>query len=138
MDAISVQLTVLFEEPFWIGLCERWDGGGYEVSRVVFGAEPKDYELLTWLLREWYSLRFSPSVAAEAPAIRPANPKRMQRQARRALTRPTSTKAQQALAAAREEGKIQRKQRTRAMRDAEEARRLALRRDKAREKHKGH
>ena len=25
MEQVCVQLTVLFEEPFWIGLCERQD-----------------------------------------------------------------------------------------------------------------
>ena len=43
MADVSVTLTVLFDEPFWVGLYERETDGRYEVARVVFGAEPKDY-----------------------------------------------------------------------------------------------
>lgn len=37
-------LTILFEPPFWVGLYERVDGGKYEVCKITFGAEPKDYK----------------------------------------------------------------------------------------------
>lgn len=39
MDTVSCSLTVLFEDPFWIGVYERVDGGLYEAARIVFGAE---------------------------------------------------------------------------------------------------
>lgn len=35
MDKISGKLTVLFEEPFWVGIFERQDGKKYEACRVV-------------------------------------------------------------------------------------------------------
>ena len=35
----------LFEAPFWIGLYERTDNGRYEVCKITFGSEPKDYEV---------------------------------------------------------------------------------------------
>lgn len=38
-------LTILFEAPFWIGLYERTDNGKYEVCKITFGSEPKDYEV---------------------------------------------------------------------------------------------
>lgn len=138
METISIHLTVLFEEPFWVGLCERRQGGQYEACRIVFGAEPKDYDIYALILRDWYRLRFSPGLAAKAAQARRLSPKRMQREARRALTRGPSTKAQQALSAAREAGKAERTARARASREEDAARRLALRREKAREKHKGH
>ena len=93
----SSRLTVYFEDPFWVGLYEREDGGRYEVSRIVFGAEPKDYEVLAYVLKNHSRLRFSPSVAA---AIRPdaENPKRMQRQIRKQTAAGTvGTRSQQAL-----------------------------------------
>lgn len=37
-------LTILFESPFWIGLYEHIDNNKYEVCKITFGAEPKDYE----------------------------------------------------------------------------------------------
>ena len=48
------------------------------------------------------------------------------------------TKAQQALALQRQEGKAARSRRSRAEREAEEARKFALRQEKRREKRKGH
>ena len=56
MADVSVTLTVLFDEPFWVGLYERETDGRYEVARVVFGAEPKDYEVQAWLLANAYTL----------------------------------------------------------------------------------
>lgn len=41
--AFKSSLTILFEAPFWIGLYERTDGGKYEVCKITFGSEPKDY-----------------------------------------------------------------------------------------------
>ena len=38
-------LTVLFEEPFWIGLYERRHNGYYEVCKITFGVEPKISEV---------------------------------------------------------------------------------------------
>ena len=35
-------LTVLFEDPFWIGLFEKTDNEGLHVCKVTFGAEPKN------------------------------------------------------------------------------------------------
>ena len=45
MDITYFKLTVMFQEPFWIGLCERECGGTLEVCRIPFGAEPKDGEV---------------------------------------------------------------------------------------------
>ncbi len=42
MGTRMVRLTVLFEPPFWIGLCEREEDGQYAVCRIVFGAEPRE------------------------------------------------------------------------------------------------
>ena len=43
-------LTILFEAPFWIGLYERTDNGKYEVCKITFGSEPKDYEVQAYRL----------------------------------------------------------------------------------------
>jgi hypothetical protein len=32
---VGIELTVYFEDPFWVGLFERENGDGYAVSRVV-------------------------------------------------------------------------------------------------------
>ena len=40
---VQSALTVFFESPFWVGVYERTDGDRYEVCKITFGAEPKDY-----------------------------------------------------------------------------------------------
>ena len=91
-------LTILFEAPFWIGLYERIDNGKYEVCKITFGAEPKDYEIYEFLLKNWGRLRFSPPIKAEATLEKKINPKRMQREINSQLQdRGIGTKAQQAL-----------------------------------------
>ncbi len=139
METGYANLTVRFEDPFWVLLYERGGGGTYEVCKLPFGAEPGDQEVYAFLLENWRSLRFSPPVAAKVPLERKVNPKRVRREARRAV-RPAAmgTKAQQALALQREEGKAARTRQSRQEREAEEERKFTLRREKRREKRKGH
>ena len=139
MEQVCVQLTVLFEEPFWIGLCERQDSSGYAAGKITFGAEPKDYEVLAFLLARWYEIPFCRPVPEAMPERRAVNPKRMQREARRETgEHGIGTKAQEALKAQREEGRLQRRERRSCARQEEAERRFALRQDKRREKHRGH
>ena len=44
-------LTISFEAPFWVGLYEREEEGLYQVCKIPFGAEPKDYEVYAFLQR---------------------------------------------------------------------------------------
>ena len=34
-------LTILYENPFWIGLYERFDDDKYEVCKITFGADAR-------------------------------------------------------------------------------------------------
>ncbi len=140
MADVSVKLTVLFDEPFWVGLYEREADGRYEAARIVFGAEPRDYEVQAWLLENAYTLRLSPSLeGAKRSGNERVNPKRRQRQAARQMeSAGIGTRAQQALSLQREQQAVQRRERTRELREAEAERRLQLRRQKHREKHRGH
>ena len=82
MDKVSGKLTVFFEEPFWVGVFERVSDGKLSVCKVTFGAEPKDYEIYDFVLKNYYRLRFSPAVAT---GVKEAgrNPKRVQREVRK-------------------------------------------------------
>ena len=62
MGKIRCNLTVYFEEPFWVGVFEVIENRKISAARVVFGAEPKDYELLEYILRYYTGLHFSPAV----------------------------------------------------------------------------
>ena len=136
MDASA--FTVFFEDPFWVGLYERTEAGRYTVCRVVFGPEPKDYEVYDFLLKHWRQLPFSPGLKATREGPQRKNPKRVQREIRRSLSSgSTGTKAQQALSLQREENKQIRKTRSRAEKEAEETHKYALRQEKKRAKHRG-
>ena len=139
MDKVVSKLTVLFENPFWIGLYEREYNGCYEVCKITFGAEPKDYEVYDFLLKNWDKLRFSPSIEAEISTDRHINPKRMQRLMRKQTANTgIGTKAQQALKLQQEQGKLERKSRSREQRKKEKQLQFELHQKKRREKHKGH
>ena len=132
-------LTVFFEGPFWVGVYEREEGERYEACKITFGAEPRDQEVYAFLLEHWRRLRFSPAVAGREREERSVSPKRRQRQIQRQLRSPAlSTKAQQALQLQREQGREARRARTREERETERQRQFALRREKRREKHRGH
>ena len=106
-------LTVLFEDPFWIGLFELADREGFRVCKVTFGAEPSEREIMEFIDRNWYRLRYSRAVDAPITLENRKNPKRQLREARRqTLPQGIGTKSQQ--------------------------RRFELRQDKKKEKHRGH
>lgn len=135
---LKSSLTILFEAPFWIGLYERIDGDKYEVCKITFGAEPKDYEVYDFLLKNWQTLKFSPPVKADRIEERKINPKRMQREINSQLQdRGIGTKAQQALKLQHEQNKLERKIQSREQREAEKERQYALRQEKKKAKHRG-
>ena len=138
MDTESGKLTVFFEGPFWVGVFERISGGKLSVCKVTFGAEPKDYEVLAFILTHYYELKFSGALETEVKHIAD-NPKRRQRSARKQLQSPgIGTKSQQALQMQREAIKKQRSQISKEQQDAEKQRKFDLKQEKRKAKHRGH
>ena len=137
MSISSGQLTVYFEDPFWVGVFEVTEDGKLSVCKVTFGAEPKDYEVLDFILKNYYRLKFSPAVdAAAEKEIR--NPKRMQREIRkRSASTGICTKSQQALQLQREEHKLERIVIRREQKEAEKQRQYELKQQKRKKKHRG-
>ncbi|MCQ2243911.1 MAG: YjdF family protein [Bacteroidaceae bacterium] len=131
-------LTILFEDPFWIGLLESIEGDQMQVCKVTFGAEPTELEVLEFLDRNWNKLKYSKPVVTEVRA-KPKNPKRLQRDARKQIqSTGIGTKSQQALKQQQEENKLERKTISKEMREAEKVRKFELKQAKRKEKHKGH
>ncbi|MEE0066738.1 MAG: YjdF family protein, partial [Evtepia gabavorous] len=111
-------LTISFEAPFWVGLYEREEEGLYQVCKIPFGAEPKDYEVYAFLQRHWKDLTFSPPLPAGTVPRTRINPKRLQREIRKQLQAPAiGTKAQQALQLQREQLGSRRRETARARRE---------------------
>lgn len=137
MDKVSGKLTVFFEEPFWVGVFERVSDGKLSVCKVTFGAEPKDYEIYDFVLKNYYRLRFSPAVATDVKEAS-RNPKRVQREVRKQIQNTgIGTKSQQALKLQQEQLKIERRTVSREKREAEKQRQFELKQKKRKEKHRG-
>ena len=137
MDKVSGKLTVFFEESFWVGVFECVSDGKLSVSKVTFGAEPKDYEIYDFILKNYYHLRFSSAVAADVKEVG-HNPKRMQREVKKQIQNAgIGTKSQQALKLQQEQLKMERKTVSREQREAEKLRQFELKQQKKKEKHRG-
>lgn len=132
-------LTILFEAPFWIGLYERLNEGGYSVCKITFGSEPKDYEVYDFILKNWSTLKFSPSLKSDVPIERRVSPKRMQREISAQLKAGggTGTKAQQALKLQHEQAVRERKALHREKADTEKERQFTLKQEKKKARHRG-
>ena len=138
MDKEIVKLTVFFEDPFWVGVFEQIEDGKLSVTKMTFGAEPKDYEVQEYILKNYYSLQFSPAVTTVVKETK-RNPKRMQRDAKKQMQeKGIGTKSQQALKMQQEQNKQERKVRSRERKEADEQRMFELKQQKKREKRKGH
>lgn len=136
---ISIKLTVFFEEPFWIGVFERTFEGEYQVSRYVFGAEPKDYEVYDFLLKQFYNLKFSNSIPADKHVEKKVNPKKLQRKISTELENVgVGTKAQIAMKLQYESIKTENKKISKEKRMEFEIRKFELKQLKKKEKHRGH
>lgn len=131
------KLTVYFDDPFWVGVFERIEDEKLSVCKVTFGAEPKDYEVLEFILKNYGQLKFSPSVDVKVRK-EAKNPKRIQREARKQIAQSgIGTKSQQALQQQREENKLIRKSISKQKKEAEKQRQYDLKQQKRKEKHKG-
>lgn len=139
MSKMTSQLTVFFEDPFWIGLYEREADGLYEACKITFGAEPKDHEVFSFLMENWGKLQFSPMIEAEPADDRRINPKRLQREIKKQIQDSgLGTKAQQALKLQQEQGRLKRKVLSREQKEEEKERQFELRQEKRKAKHRGH
>ncbi len=133
-------LTVLFDGQFWVGILEEECAGGLRVHRHVFGAEPRDREVLAFVrsIDQGILLGAEPVVPVEATKAC-SNPKRLAREAARAIAaRGVSTRSQDALSRQREAQASRSREESRETRDAERLRRREIARQKALKRHQGH
>jgi len=137
MDRAKTVLTVFFEGPFWVGVFERFDDGKLSVCKITFRSEPKDQEVWDFVLRNYYTLKFSPALETSVREEK-RNPKRRLREAKKqTMQKGIGTKSQQALQLQREERKTERRQISREQKAADQQRKFDLKQRKRREKHRG-
>ena len=139
MEKNESRLTIFFEDPFWVGICERRGGGTLAVCRVVFGPEPQDCQVYDWILSHWNGLPFGPPVPEEGrPEDADPRPMRRRRQAGRELeSRGVGTKSQQALQLQREQAAHQKKRRRAADRRERQQAQFRQKQEKKKQKHRG-
>ena len=131
------RLTILFDDPFWIGLYEREDDAGYSVCRIVFGGEPRDQEIYAYLLEHWRTLRFSPPGRGQPARTLPKAPSGA---SGRPAGDPDAGHRHQGPAgppAPAGAGRPGAKAARRARDEAEEKRKFQLRQEKKKQKHRG-
>lgn len=133
------KLTVYFENPFWVGVFEREKDGRLQTCRVVFGSEPKEFEVYAFVLREYARLSWSRSMPIENRKSIQRNPKRVQREVQKTMKQTgISTKAQEVMRLEREANKQERKKKNRAERERRKQELFKQRQEKKKEKRKGH
>ena len=138
MGKVIGRLTVYFEDPFWVGIFECIEDEKLSVCKETFGVEPKDYEIQEFIIKNYYSLQFSPAVTTVVKETK-KNPKRMQREAKKQLRNTgIGTKSQEALKLQHEQNKQERKTKSKEQKEAKEQRLFELKQQKKLEKHKGH
>ena len=137
MNRSSVTLTVLFDAPFWVGVFERVEDDKLTVAKVIFGAEPKDYEVYDFILKNYKNLKFGSSLEVKVKKIK-NNPKRLQREVKKQSKQVgIGTKSQLVLQKQREEMKLERKKESKQIRELENRRKFELKQEKRKQKHRG-
>ena len=135
MEKIAGKLTVFFDNPFWVGVFV--EKNKLSVCRVVFGAEPKDYEVYDFILKNYKNLKFGSSLEVKVKKIK-NNPKRLQREVKKQSKQVgIGTKSQLVLQKQREEMKLERKKESKQIRELENRRKFELKQEKRKQKHRG-
>jgi hypothetical protein len=135
---VCIACTVFFEDPFWVGVWERTDERSFCVAKATFGTQPSDAEVWSFVLERYSALAFSKPEFGDIAQKTTGNPKRMQREAARVVsTSGIGTKAQQALKAQYEAGKLANKALSREEKRVQDEQKFLLRQEKKKAKHRG-
>lgn len=136
----NVKLTVYFETPFWVGVVEEQFGNQVKACRHVFGAEPRDAEVMEFVMTRMNPLleQVQSGVETEISRKRPVNPKRLARIVAREMQRHgISSQSQEALRLDLEARKKERTVSTREQREALKEKKRSIRIQKRKDKHRG-
>lgn len=137
---MNIKLTVFFENPFWVGVFERYDDNCYYVGKITFGSEPKDYEVYEKIKKYFFDLRFSAGVqdTLKKHDEITVNPKRLQRLISKEIKKGIGTKSQNLLKEQYKENKKINKKESRLKHEETEREKYLLKQLKKKSRKKGH
>ncbi|MBM7644181.1 hypothetical protein JOD45_000372 [Scopulibacillus daqui] len=134
-------LTIYYDGQFWVGIIEIREGSRLKAYRHVFGAEPSDAEVLEFVNSRLLSIiqnSGQDGVKVNNKTQKKINPKRLQRQVAKEMKKQgISTKAQEAIKADFEKRKQESQLRHKEHREALKEKKWEMKRQKAKQKHKG-
>lgn len=137
-----MMLTIYNDGQFWVGVIELRDNKRLKVYRYVFGKEPNTSEVLEFVnhrLLDVINKNEQIGVMDKRKFNKKINPKRLQRQAAKEMQKKgISTKAQEAIKKDIEKNKKESKKLKKQRKDTFEQRKWEIKKQKAKEKHKGH
>jgi hypothetical protein len=135
-----MNLTVFYDGQFWVGVIERTTEEGLFASRHIFGAEPRDEEILEFVLNDLGRIIDQQTVAVpiEKKRRKRVNPKRLAREAARQMKEePVSSKSQAAIQAQYEANKQEKRVAKREQRQQAQEERWQKKQAKAKQRHRG-
>ncbi|TCO77470.1 YjdF family protein [Marinisporobacter balticus] len=139
MNKVKMKFTVFFEGPFWIGLIEKMENDHYQTAKIIFGPEPKDYEVHDFILKNYFRIKFSNPIQNGEGKEKKINPKRLQRKIQKELENiGMGTKAQLALKEQYSVNKKERKKISKEYQEEQKRIKFELKQQKKKEKKKGH
>ncbi|MED4217797.1 YjdF family protein [Priestia megaterium] len=136
-----MSLTIYHDGQFWVGIIEVVEDGKLRAFRYVFGAEPKDTEILDFIYSKLLNIinqSVHSGLDVKEKSDKKINPKRLQRQVAKQINKVgVSTKAQEALKQEYEEKKKSKKKRAKQYRKELKDQKYLIKKQKAKAKHKG-
>ncbi len=136
-----MSLTIYYDGQFWVGIIEVVEDGKLRAFRYVFGAEPKDTEILDFIYYKLLNIinqSVHSGLDVKGKSDKKINPKRLQRQVAKQINKVgVSTKAQEAIKQEYEEKKKSKKKRAKQYREELKEQKYLMKKQKAKSKHKG-
>ncbi|EEL49420.1 MULTISPECIES: YjdF family protein [Bacillus cereus group] len=135
-----MELTVYHDGQYLVGIITQDEKGKLYGARYIFGAEPSDEEIISFVNEEMlsYFQAFARCGVEVREKRRPKNIKRIIRQAAKEISSSRLTKAQEAIQLSYELRKQEKQVLAKEQREAEKQRKRLIKVQKAKQKHRGH
>lgn len=138
----KLQLTIIFDAPFYKAIFEKTNGKSYSVASINLGtSEPKTRDIYYLILNNWKEIQFFKEKNIIKKKSDHINIKKIQkkiRQDKKKTLKFNGTKAQQALQKQHESIKKKKKKKKKIDNEKQKETKFMLRQQKKKQKHKGH